>query len=118
LYYLTSQVSQPRPVSLRFFADAFLLVMASMTFGSVFMVLILIKYVKTRRILFSHERRNGWFGSSGEMTGVSTGTDATTARANRRAVYDRALIIRFTTGFIILLLVVFPWFMFEKDAES
>ncbi|PQE33010.1 glycoside hydrolase protein [Rutstroemia sp. NJR-2017a WRK4] len=77
--------------------------MASMTFGSIFMVLILVKYVKTRRILFSHERRNGWFGSSGEVTGVSTGTDATTARANRRAVYDRALIVRFTTGFIILL---------------
>ncbi|KAM3076554.1 hypothetical protein ACMFMG_007362 [Clarireedia jacksonii] len=79
------------------FALSTITMMLSMTFGSVCMVLILTKYVKTRRLLFSHERHNGWFGSSRTMTGVSTGTDATAARATRRAVYDRALMIRFTT---------------------
>ncbi|KAM3075187.1 hypothetical protein ACMFMF_005866 [Clarireedia jacksonii] len=86
------------------FALSTITMMLSMTFGSVCMVLILTKYVKTRRLLFSHERHNGWFGSSRTMTGVSTGTDATAARATRRAVYDRALMIRFTTVFVILLI--------------
>lgn len=74
------------------------------------MVLILYKYIKTRRLLFAHEKRNNWWGSSGtgtatDTTGTATGTGTGNNNeiSTRRSLYDRALITRFTIGFVILL---------------
>lgn len=96
--------------------------LVSLSVGSVLMVLILYKYIRTRRLLFAHETRNGWWRSSGTATatnttgtgkvngsgsgigsGIGSGSGNDNYISTRRSLYDRALITRFTIGFVILL---------------
>ncbi|TGO52245.1 hypothetical protein BCON_0145g00270 [Botryotinia convoluta] len=130
------------PAVLRSLVATFILMnstmLISLSTGSILMVLILYKYIKTRRLLFAHEKRNGWWASSGtatatDTTGISTGTGTGTGQSNannrkiaRRSVYDRALITRFTIGFVIILafevvLIIVSLFSeqnFQKLAKS
>ncbi|KAF7870550.1 hypothetical protein EAF04_004294 [Stromatinia cepivora] len=109
--------------------------LVSLSVGSILMILILYKYIKTRRLLFAHDKRNGWWVSSGaatatDTTGTCTGNGSGIAndnhKATRRSLYDRALIIRFTIGFVILLvlevvLIIFSLYSakkFQKLAKS
>lgn len=105
-------------------ANFVILVLVSLSIGSVLMVLILYKYIRTRRLLFAHEKRNGWWRSSGAATatnttgtgnvngsgsgsgigsGIGNGSGNDNYISTRRSLYDRALITRFTIGFVILL---------------
>ncbi|CAD6444337.1 9c1bf90e-de70-4607-976d-dff0b9741d74 [Sclerotinia trifoliorum] len=112
-----------------------LTMLVSLSIGSILMILILYKYIKTRRLLFAHDKRNGWWGSSGAATATdTTGTCAVNgsgitndnSKASRRSLYDRALITRFTIGFVILLvlevaLIIFSLYSaknFQKLAKS
>jgi len=76
-----------------------------MLVGSILLILILYKYMKTRRLLAGSARREGWFASN---EGTSDSRDATSTMESginsetRRSIYDRALVIRFTIGFVIL----------------
>ncbi|ESZ91386.1 hypothetical protein SBOR_8238 [Sclerotinia borealis F-4128] len=131
------------PVVLKSLAATLILstftMLVSLSLGSILMVLILYKYIKTRRLLFAHEKRNGWWGSSsiatvtdttGTGTGNGNGTGNGTGNGNqistRQSLYDRALITRFTIGFVILLvlevvLIIFCLFSesnFQKLAKS
>ncbi|KAA8569151.1 hypothetical protein EYC84_000820 [Monilinia fructicola] len=108
--------------------------LVSLSIGSILMVLILYKYVKTRRLLFAHEKRNGWWGSSGTATASdTTGTGHGNVNANasssvndigngnhistRRSLYDRALITRFTIGFVVLLALEVVLIVFSLYSE-
>ncbi|APA11922.1 hypothetical protein sscle_08g066920 [Sclerotinia sclerotiorum 1980 UF-70] len=107
--------------------------LVSLSIGSILMILILYKYIKTRRLLFAHDKRNGWWGSSGAATATDTtgtctvnGSGNDNCKASRRSLYDRALITRFTIGFVILLalevvLIIFSLYSsqnFQKLAKS
>lgn len=86
------------------------LVGVSMTVGSILLVLTLYKYMKSRRLTVGGGRRGGWWGSSttrrsGSQT-LGSGRNHTAGLSSEsttvRSIYDRALIARFSIGFIIL----------------
>ncbi|KUJ11882.1 uncharacterized protein LY89DRAFT_738523 [Mollisia scopiformis] len=107
---------------------------SSLSMGSVLLVLILYKYMKTRRLVSGYSRRGKWWASgsskdrsdnrSGNRSENDVGTryTAETAVTNtRRSIYDRALITRFTIGFVILALfevaiIVFTLFQANNNA--
>ncbi|KAB8294840.1 hypothetical protein EYC80_006801 [Monilinia laxa] len=106
--------------------------LVSLSIGSILMVLILYKYIKTRRLLFEHEKRNGWWGSSGTATAsdmIATGHGNANASGSvndigngnhtstGRSLYDRALITRFTIGFVILLTLEVVLIVFSLNSE-
>lgn len=84
--------------------------------GSVLLVLILYKYMKTRRLVAGYSQRQGrWWASDGsksrtDESGYAPGTVETGVSgavsgggsSTRRSIYDRALVTRFTIGFVIL----------------
>ena len=83
------------------------LVVLSMSVGSIMLVLILYKYMRTRRLVVGHGKRGGWWASGGSKersrdVGSEGTTDSTLTTATQRSLYDRALVTRFTIGFVIL----------------
>ncbi|QSZ36485.1 hypothetical protein DSL72_006365 [Monilinia vaccinii-corymbosi] len=108
-----------------------LTMLVCLSIGTILMILILYKYIKTRRLLYAHEKRNEWWGPSatdttvtghGDVNDSMNGTGNGTHTSKRRSLYDRALITRFTIGFIILLvfeavLVIFSLYS-EDNAQK
>lgn len=89
-----------------------ILVFTSLSMGSILLILILYKYMKTRRLVAGHSQRRGrWWASDGSKSRtddsayaqgtVETGVSAAVS-STRRSIYDRALVTRFTIGFVIL----------------
>ena len=85
-------------------------VFTSLTVGAILLVLILYKYVKTRRLVMGHSRRGRWWGSNSKDQS-SQGTrdysqnetvESGVATNTKRSIYDRALLTRFSIGFVIL----------------
>jgi hypothetical protein len=79
--------------------------------GGVLLVLILYKYVKTRRLVAGYSRRGRWWASSDASKDRSQATrdfsqqatvESGVTSSTRRSIYDRALLVRFSIGFIIL----------------
>jgi len=102
--YMTSKFLKP---NVRRWVDT-ILVFTSMSVGGILLIFILYKYIKTRRLVAGYAKRGGWWASGGsqerqarefgaEGTMESEGTSST-----RRSIYDRALVVRFTIGFVIL----------------
>lgn len=80
-----------------------------MSAGTALLVLTLYKYVRTRRLVMSSARRGGWWASDGtkDTTQQDTRTSRTIESSDvtsnlRRSIYDKALIARFTVGFVVL----------------
>lgn len=77
------------------------LVMISLTFGSLLLMAILVKYIWTRHRLISWNARYLFSRRSqeagGEIINVLDQGDGT-----RRASYDRWLVLRFSIGFVVL----------------
>ena len=86
------------------------LVSTSLIVGSVLLVFILYKYMKTRRLVAGSGRVGKWWASGGSKQssnpsqgGGASGTAASgTASSTRGSIYDRALVTRFTIGFVVL----------------
>lgn len=86
--------------------------------GSVLLVLILFKYIKTRRLTMRHAYRSPWWASHDSKsasrsretdvteTGATVKTTTSEPISARQSTYDRALVTRFTLGFVILALVL------------
>ncbi|KAK0106940.1 hypothetical protein ONS95_003655 [Cadophora gregata] len=104
----------------------------SLSMGSILLVLILYKYMKTRRLVAGHSQRRGrWWASDGsksrtDESAYAEGTVDTaisgTLSSTRRSIYDRALITRFTIGFVILALfeitiIIFTLFQASNNAS-
>ena len=78
-------------------------VFISLLVGSALLALILYKYMKTRRILTGNEHRGGWWASKDSRSNNSgTVESGVTITESQRSIYDRALVTRFTIGFVIL----------------
>lgn len=78
----------------------------SLTSGSFLLVLILYKYMKTRRLAAGGSRRGRWWASeqSKSQGSQDIGSHYTRATGNlttRSSIYDRALITRFSIGFVV-----------------
>ncbi|KAH8596385.1 hypothetical protein B0O99DRAFT_593705 [Bisporella sp. PMI_857] len=79
--------------------------MFCMSIGSILLVLILYKYMKTRRLVMGYAKRSAWWASDSETLQSQDveGTAQSGATSQiRRSIYDRALLTRFTIGFLIL----------------
>lgn len=91
-------------------------VFTSLSMGSVLLILILKKYMKTRQLVEGYSRRGRWWDSgsskdrsenrSGNLSEIDVVTRYTAETgvtpSTRRSIYDRALLTRFTIGFVIL----------------
>ncbi|KIM98609.1 hypothetical protein OIDMADRAFT_128758 [Oidiodendron maius Zn] len=82
---------------------------SNFTVGTIVQILTLYKYMKTRRLLAGRARRGGWWVSgSRERSFVDIGTETVTSQGSHivasaeQAVYDRALVIRFSIAFFFL----------------
>ncbi|RDW92421.1 hypothetical protein BP5796_01815 [Coleophoma crateriformis] len=96
------------------FISQTILMFFSLTAGGVLLVMILFKYIKTRRLTMKHSYRSPWWAShNSKSVSSSTGMDASETNATfgtteseaisaRQSTYDRALVTRFTIGFVIL----------------
>ncbi len=80
----------------------------SLSMGSILLILILYKYMKTRRLVFGHAKRGRWWASdSRSQRDLGPDYAAETAASRmassaRRSIYDKTLITRFTLGFVIM----------------
>ncbi len=80
----------------------------SLSMGSILLILILYKYMKTRRLVSGYGKRGRWWASdSRSQRDVGADYTAETAASGmtsstRRSIYDKALIIRFTLAFVIM----------------
>lgn len=91
-----------------------MIVFTSLSMGSILLILILYKYMKTRRLVMGYSRRGRWWasGSSKDRSRATRdlsqqGTVESTVESGgvsttRRSIYDRSLVIRFSIGFVIL----------------
>lgn len=81
-------------------------VFTSLSVGSILLVLMLYKYIKTRRLVSGNHRRGRWWASDGTKSQNETvsgnSTVDTYQPTSRKSIYDRALVTRFTIGFVIL----------------
>jgi hypothetical protein len=83
-------------------------VLISMSAGTILLILILYKYMKTRRLVMGSAHRGGWWASGGskrrqrDIGAEGTIESEITASTGRSSIYDRALVARFTIGFVIL----------------
>ncbi|KAF4626181.1 hypothetical protein G7Y89_g11983 [Cudoniella acicularis] len=112
-----------------FFIVSNFTLLISMAIGTVLLILILYKYMKTRRLVAgSNQQRGRWWasGSSKERSQNDIGTNGTMESGigsnTRRSIYDRALVTRFTIGFGILVLfeiaiIVFNLFQLSNNAS-
>jgi hypothetical protein len=76
--------------------------------GSILLLLILYKYMKTRRLVAGYGKRGRWWASD-DRSQRDVGADYTAdtvasgvTSSTRRSIYDKALITRFTLGFVIM----------------
>lgn len=73
--------------------------------GSVLLILILFKYMKTRRLV-AGSQSGGWWASQQESYNQSGNTlengTISPEVTSRRSIYDRALLTRFSIGFVLL----------------
>lgn len=83
--------------------------LGSLTIGSILLVLILYKYMKSRRLLAGTGRLGGWWASGGSKErsrnrdiGAEGTVESGVTSNTQRSIYDRALVTRFTIGFLIL----------------
>lgn len=78
----------------------------SLTAGSILLVLILVKYIKTRRLTTRRMRRSGWWHSesSQQASNLESGTNfgSDSSDGGSHSIYDQALITRFGIGFVLL----------------
>ncbi|RKF79329.1 putative glycoside hydrolase [Golovinomyces cichoracearum] len=84
-------------------------IFVSLTFGSILLVLILFKYIKTRRLVAECYMDDDWWGPSENelLTDRDSkienyGKVSSKLWSRKRSIYDRALITRFTIGFVIM----------------
>lgn len=99
------------PLNIRFGRCLILEVLVSMLAGVVLMILTLLKYIKTRRLVMGSGHRAGWWASGGSkerrvpatIANVSQSGVTTSSSGVRNALYDRSLIIRFCIGFTIMM---------------
>jgi hypothetical protein len=83
-------------------------VFSSLSMGSILLVLILYKYMKTRRLVSGYSKRGRWWASddrSQQDIGANYTADTMTSgvtSSTRRSIYDKALMTRFTLGFVIM----------------
>ncbi|KAE8448058.1 hypothetical protein EG329_009823 [Mollisiaceae sp. DMI_Dod_QoI] len=103
---------------------------ASLSLGSILLILILYKYIKTRRLVAEYSRGSWWASESSkdgsenrsEYIGASHGAGSAVTSSVRGSIYDRVLVTRFTIGFIILALfdvaiIVFILFQSNNNAS-
>ncbi|KAF8851897.1 hypothetical protein BDZ45DRAFT_129285 [Acephala macrosclerotiorum] len=110
---------------------SYIVMFSSLSMGSILLVLILYKYMKTRRLVSGYSRRGRWWASgsskdrsenrSGNDIGAGYTAESGVASSTRRSIYDRALVTRFTIGFVILALfevatIVFTLFQANNNA--
>ncbi|KAL3424019.1 glycoside hydrolase [Phlyctema vagabunda] len=79
----------------------------NLTAGGILLAMILYKYIKTRRLTIRHTGHSHWWASCNSKdrsTQPTTGDalEALESPTSHPSVYDRALIIRFSIGFILL----------------
>jgi hypothetical protein len=85
-----------------------IVVFTSMSVGSILLIFILYKYVKTRGLVAGFAKRGGWWASGGSKERQARGfgaegiMESDITSNTRRSIYDRALVVRFTIGFVIL----------------
>jgi hypothetical protein len=86
-----------------------------MSVGGVLLIFILYKYIKTRRLVAGYAKRGGWWasGSSKERAerqarefGAEGTVESEVTSSTRGSIYDRALVVRFTIGFVILIVLL------------
>lgn len=76
--------------------------------GSLLLALILYKYIKTRRLVSGYAKRGKWWASDDrsqrDVGADNTAETVTTGNTtnSRRSIYDKALVTRFTLGFVIM----------------
>ncbi|CZT44969.1 uncharacterized protein RSE6_05232 [Rhynchosporium secalis] len=108
------QIEALQRITELFILVTYVSIFTSLSLGSILLVLILYKYMKTRRLVAGPAARRGrWWASNGSKsrsnddsgyaagtveTGVSSGGGPNT----RRSIYDRALVTRFSIGFVVL----------------
>ncbi|KAG4410962.1 hypothetical protein IFR04_015909 [Cadophora malorum] len=128
LMQIESLQKQPAP----FIIITYFAMFTSLSMGSILLILILYKYMKTRRLVAGHSQRRGrWWASDGSKSRtddsayaqgtVETGVSAAVS-STRRSIYDRALVTRFTIGFVILALfeitiIIFTLFQANNNAS-
>ncbi|KAH6674167.1 hypothetical protein B0J14DRAFT_33301 [Halenospora varia] len=109
-----------------FFIVSNITLLLSMAIGTVLLILILYKYMKTRRLVMGSGRRGKWWasGSSKDRSQTDFGTNGTdrsgVASSTRQSIYDRALVTRFTIGFGILVvfeiaIIIFNLFQLNNN---
>jgi hypothetical protein len=80
--------------------------------GGILLILILYKYVKTRRLVAGYSISGGWWASgSKDSRGTRDLSQQATVESEvtfntRSSIYDRALLVRFSIGFVILACVL------------
>ncbi|CZR59817.1 uncharacterized protein PAC_09711 [Phialocephala subalpina] len=111
---------------------SYIVMFSSLSMGSILLILILYKYMKTRRLVSGYSRRGRWWASgsskdrsenrSGNDIGAGYTAESGVTSSTRRSIYDRALVTRFTIGFVILALfevaiIVFTLFQANNNAS-
>ncbi|CAL3967470.1 unnamed protein product [Diplocarpon coronariae] len=125
------QIESLQREALPFIVMTYFSMFTSLSIGSILLILILYKYMKTRRLVAGHSHQRGrWWASekSNSRSGIdshATGpADSGVTGVNsivRKSIYDRALIIRFTIGFVVisifeLAIIVFTLFQSGNNA--
>lgn len=78
--------------------------------GSILLILILYQYIKTRRLIAETCNRGSWWGPGeselaidpGKVSGNYGRVSSFKIWSRKESIYDRALITRFTIGFVIM----------------
>lgn len=82
----------------------------SLGMGSILLILILYQYIKTRRLIAETCNRGSWWGPGeselaidpGKVSGNYGRVSSFKIWSRKESIYDRALITRFTIGFVIM----------------
>ncbi|SZF06291.1 unnamed protein product [Blumeria hordei] len=88
---------------------SYITMFTSLTLGSVLLVLILYKYMKTRRLLAECNGRGEWWATidADDLMYRTSTTDSNSSSVSakisskKKSIYDRALVTRFTIGFVV-----------------
>ncbi|EPQ61896.1 hypothetical protein BGT96224_4631, partial [Blumeria graminis f. sp. tritici 96224] len=97
---------------------SYITMFTSLTLGSVLLVLILFKYIKTRRLLAECNGRGEWWATidADDLMYRTSTTDSNSSSVSakisskKKSIYDRALVTRFTIGFVVMRQVVIIFF--------
>ncbi|KAH8821638.1 hypothetical protein F5884DRAFT_850857 [Xylogone sp. PMI_703] len=107
-----------------FFRD--ITVLVSLFGGSILLILILYKYILTRRLLARNIKRSRWWDPTVPKKGnnrdaVTNGTTRSSGLSSAQIqIYDRALVTRFTIGFLVLaafnvVIIILPFFDLKSN---